>query len=214
MKKNQVFLHCFNSVVFSKLDKIIYACSEANKSSHKVTVSEQYQGSNCRSFIHKCLINSNILVNSWTLMVRIHTDTLDVTYQFIIKLRNKILFAKHNVCLSLKKLQHMINCHLHRKQIFSNTEALRAISDWVKRWAMQMCTVRRLSFISTSSIHECEVLQTHNESAHDVNTVAVLNEFNYNRREYPCGGVWPLIAIQQLPQCWTVLVGIYSMHTT
>jgi len=157
-------------------------------------------------------------VNSWTLMVRIHTDTLDVTYQFIIKLRNKILFAKHNVCLSLKKLQHMINCHLHRIQIFTNIEALRAISHWVKRWAMQMCTVRRSSFLSMSSIRECEVLQTHNESAHGVNTVTVLNEFNYNRREYPCGGVWPLIAIQQLPQCWieqTVLAGIYStIHTT
>ena len=119
-----------------------------------------YQGSNRRSFIHKCLINSNILVNSCTLTVRIHIDTLDVTYQFIIKLRNKILFAKHNVCLSLKKLQHMINCHLHRKQIFSNIEALRVISHWVKCWAIQMCTVRRSSFLSTSSIREYSFADT------------------------------------------------------
>jgi len=38
------------------------------------------------------------------------------TYQFIIKLWYEILFAEHNVCLRLKKLQHVIYCHLQNQQ--------------------------------------------------------------------------------------------------
>jgi len=41
----------------------------------------------------------------------------DFTYQFIIKLGYEILFAKHDVCFSLKKLQHVIDCHLQNQRL-------------------------------------------------------------------------------------------------
>ena len=54
------------------------------------------------------MVQNEVAPFLWTTVLH----TVDMTYQLIIELGHKILFAQHNVRFSLKKLQHMINCHL------------------------------------------------------------------------------------------------------